>query len=67
MPDKTKEGIREEVEKGLGKIASYFFQTYGMPLEVFKEEYESKCKNGAESLLFYMNFRNEHPELFYEQ
>jgi len=66
MPDKSKDGIRNEVSKGLGKIAFYFSQTYGMPIEIFKEIYEDKCDNGLKSLMFYMNFRNEHPEVFYE-
>jgi len=67
MPDKTLEGIKKEVEVGLATIAVYFETTLGVPLEIFQEMLETKLKTGADSLLFYMNFRNKHPELFTTQ
>ena len=66
MKDKTIEGIKKEVQLGLAKIVFYFYQTHGMPPDVFKDILAEKISNAGESLLFYMNFRNEHPEIFNE-
>lgn len=62
IPDKTVDGIRREVSKGLAVIAVYFQTTFGFPFEVFKDKIDSM--DDAKKTLFYMNFRNKHPELF---
>jgi hypothetical protein len=64
IPDKTKEGLDRELEEGLTIIAIFFHNTLGVPIEVFKEDFLPRLKNKAEQMLFYMNFRNMHPELF---
>lgn len=62
MPDKSKEGIRKETSRGLGTIAAFFLRTYGLPFDYFKTE--TNKLNDARKVLFYMNFRNKHPDLF---
>ncbi len=64
MPDKSKEGILEEARNGLATAAFWFQTTQGIPVEIFKEWLHEKCPTAADSLHFYMNFRNQHPELF---
>ncbi len=67
MPDKTKEGIKKETSLGLAVAAFYFETTLGIPQETFKSFLEEKCKSDAEKLLWYMNFRNDNPELYTEK
>ncbi len=62
MPDKTKDGIRKEVEFGLGIIIAYFYSTKGIPVETQKSQF-AKMSN-EHKIFAYMNFRNQHPELF---
>lgn len=64
MSDKSIEGIRREVSKGLAVAAFYFFTTHAMPIEMFEELIEERLPTGVHTLEFYMVFRNEHPELF---
>ena len=60
--DKSKEGIKKEVSKGLGRAAAYFLTTHGLPFEEFEEKIMEM--NDAEKLLWYMNFRNKNKKLF---
>lgn len=62
MPDKTTEGVERELLEGLTIAAVYFYQTFGVPLEIFNDYF--KEHNRAEQLLWYMNFRNKYPKLF---
>jgi hypothetical protein len=64
MPDKSIEGVRKELNDGLVKIAVFFTQSLGIPFENFKDMLKDNCKNDAEAMLFYMNFRNLHPKIF---
>ena len=64
IPDKSKEGMDKELEIGLAKMAVYFYQTYGLPLEIFKEEMDKKTSNKAEQWLTYLNFRNSNPKIY---
>lgn len=64
MQDKTVDGIRKEVESGLATIAVYFHTTFGLPLEYFSSQIEERCPTNPDKVIFYMNFRNLHPELF---
>lgn len=66
IPDKSKEGIRQEVIRGLATIAFWFATTKGVDKETFLHWLEEKCPTQAHELLFYMDFRNEHSELFKE-
>lgn len=62
--DKSKDGIKKEVSMGLGKIAFYFLNVLGIPPEVFEDWVKEKTPTDADKLYFYMNFRNEYPDLF---
>lgn len=64
MPDKSKQGIKNEVSKGLAIIAFYFQTVLGIPLDTFEDMLEKRCKNDADKLFFYINFRNDKPEIF---
>ena len=62
IADKTKQGILNELETGLAKMAIYFYTSYGIPPDIFND----KLKNMhiIEQLNAYMSFRNENPLLF---
>lgn len=62
MPDKTKEGILQEVDEGLLTAAVYEYTTNGIPLEMFNDRMKDWSR--ADQLFYYMRFRNEHPKLF---
>lgn len=62
--DKTKEGIDKELGEGLAVAAFYFYQTLGVPVEIFNDWITTKLHNKAEQLLWYMNFRNDNLKLF---
>jgi len=64
MPDKSLEGIKKEVQAGLTKMAVYMQTTMGFPFETFQELYQDKIKDDAQATLLYMNFRNQHPNVF---
>lgn len=63
IPDKSKEGMEKELREGLITIGVYMFQTMGFPIECFKDQLEL-MNNKAEQWLFYLNFRNKHPNAF---
>lgn len=63
MKDKSLNGIKEELKLGLPKAAIFFSQTYGIPLEIFND-WLKKLGGMDKQLLWYMNFRNQHPKLF---
>ena len=63
MPDHSMEGIKKEVQSGLTTMAVYYSTTHGIPVEMFNERM-SVHKTLLESLMLYLNFRNEHPKLF---
>lgn len=63
IKDKSKEGMDKELSEGLVKGAFFFYQTYGFPLDVFKDELKN-FDNKAKQWSWYMNFRNEHPDVF---
>ena len=60
--DKSIDGVRKEVSKGLAIAVFYLVNTLGMPKKLFEEKI-SKL-NDAEKLLWYMNFRNQNLKLF---
>lgn len=60
--DKTPKGLEAELRNGLTVGACYFFQSEGIPLDIFNEWLASMTR--AEQWLWYMNFRNRHKELF---
>ena len=62
MPDKSNQGIRSEVEYGLGVMAAYFFITIGYPFDDFSDMV-NKLSDEAK-IFVYMTFRNKHPQLF---
>ncbi len=64
MSNKSKEGVLDEVSKGLADIAFYYQTTLGFPLEVFEEMLEEKCPTNSHKIAFYMKFKNEKPEIF---
>ena len=64
IPDKSKEGLEKELKNGLTIAAVFFHTTLGVPLEMFNLWLRTKLKNRAEQWLWYMKFRNEHPELY---
>lgn len=64
MPNKTKEGIRTEVSRGLADIAFYALSQLGIPLELFEEMLEMNCPTNAHKLKFYMDMRNKNPQWF---
>lgn len=53
-----------ELSTGLTVAAVYFHQTLGVPVEIFNEWITGKLTNRAEQWLWYMNFRNRHPDLY---
>ena len=62
MPNKSVEGIHNEVVGGLAKMAVFFETTYGLPHELFYD----RCQKESLAMLTlaYLDFRNEHPELW---
>jgi hypothetical protein len=63
IPDKSKEGLDKELKEGLITAGVFMHQTMGFPIEVFIDKLES-MENKAEQWLFYLNFRNRHPNAF---
>jgi hypothetical protein len=59
---KDRDGLIKELSGGLGRVAFYFYQTYGYPKELFKEEME-KLTIGQQANL-YLHYRKSNPELF---
>ena len=43
MLDKSREGIRAEVSKGLGDVAFYYQTVLGFPLELIGRKMSDKC------------------------
>lgn len=64
MPDKSKEGVMDELGNGLAAIAFHYETVLGVPLEIFEDMLEEKCPTNAHKLRFYMRYRNEKPEIF---
>ena len=62
MKDKSVEGIKLELKEGLTKAAVFMQTTNGLPLEYFNDKLRKM--DILQQLLFYMNFRNEHPDIF---
>lgn len=62
-PNQTKESIKAEASDGLAVAAAYFQTTLGIPFEIFREQIES-LPSDAHRILWYMNFRSQHPELY---
>lgn len=60
--DKSVQGIKEELTKGLIKASVFFYQSYGFPFEMFKDLIEKQSLLGQ--LNFYLNFRNKHPNIY---
>lgn len=56
--------LDQELNIGLAHMAFYFFTAYGFPVEMFNDIINKDGMNKAKQLLFYMNFRNIHPEVF---
>lgn len=70
IPDKSKEGMDRELQRGLVIAAVYFQQTLGVPVECFSDWVQGVMTWGpdnntkATQWLWYMNFRNKHPKLY---
>lgn len=62
MPDKTLDGVIQELQHGLSVIAAYFITTHGIPREVLEEKFDAM--SNTDKLHFYMRFRNKNPDLF---
>lgn len=66
IKDKSIEGIKKETTEGLAKIGFYFFTTYGIPLNVFRDILSERFHTMVDEVHLYFRFRNDHPELFQE-
>lgn len=64
MLDKSKDGVMDELGKGLADIAFHYETVLGVPLEIFESLLEEKCPTNAHKLAFYMRYKNEKPEIF---
>jgi alanyl-tRNA synthetase len=59
---KDRDGLIKELSGGLGRVAFYFYQTYGYPVEMFKEIIDELTM--GEKVNMYLRYRKEKPELF---
>ena len=66
IKDKSREGLRNELQEGLNKICVYFKMTLGIPVEIFNDWLQTKTPTQADQWLFYLNFRNKYPNVFKE-
>jgi hypothetical protein len=64
IKDKTPQGLAEELIHGMTIASVYYYTNLGVPPEVFNEWITTILKNRAEQWWWYMNFRNEHLDLY---
>lgn len=64
MMYKSKYGMDKELRDGLTIAAVFFYQSLGIPLEIFNHWITTRLKNRSEQLMWYMYFRNRHQKLF---
>lgn len=54
---------KDILEDNLAKIAVFFFQTHGIPRELFNEMMAERFTNQAEQWLFCLNFGKQNPQI----